>query len=185
MSYGSLKFLAFFLAMILASCATKGPLPERKTRECILFPNGSYQQDVKLNIKGGKSFSFKGILKKENDYIRLIGLSWFGNTVFRVEGNRASHQVTVDVYEQSLKRYQEYFTRIYSSLEPFIGAEKCIHDQEQIITPAFKNDENGQAAEPVVFSLEEVDSNQMPLKFAFENSRFKVTIKVTEYEKKE
>src|SRR5688572_11117891 len=99
--------ILFPMMLFLTFCtsAPKDPVsPEIIQRES-LFPNGTYHHSISLYILGPKrDFSFKGIVSLGDEAVKVMGLSMFGTTEFRLEENRKTGDVTIEFFRETLKK---------------------------------------------------------------------------------
>lgn len=85
----------------------------------MVFPYGHYRHQVQLTIhqpEGDRKISFEGIVETKSERILMVALSPFQTTLMRVEEDRSTGDVTVNCYNEGLRRFQSRFVDYYRAV---------------------------------------------------------------------
>lgn len=188
--------------LVLAVVCGCAPRTVKKTSEAVslvrerIFPAGSYNHDVKLELvrapnpekPGERSFAFKGVVLISGREIRVVALSPFGTTLFKIAENRSTAEVSVVSYVDALKPLEPKFREYYAVLRDMLlapmapprkGRVRLVKSNAQGRPEEIEAD---QGTEPASFFFSAYDPNGVPLQVRIEHARFKVEVKVVDYE---
>lgn len=114
----------FILALlILAGCAHK---PVVIPAGSGLYPFGKYQHHVEIHPKaaGAKAMEMRGVVAYDADAIKVIGLSSFGTTVFRIEENLKTGEIKKEFYLEIIRQHADRFIGFYKMIRALMIAPK-------------------------------------------------------------
>jgi hypothetical protein len=177
-----MKNLILFLAVLVSCTTAPKQLKEASLTRKVVIPEGTYNHDVALFIKdGNRDLSLKGIVEIGRLRIQVVGLSMFGTTEFRLDEDRTTGSLSVEIYRDSMKPAETKIRGYYQILRQFLTAEK--QDTRFEVT---KTNNHGfpeeMKSKDARFYLRDYDQNQIPLNVKIEHPDFHVQIKVTDYE---
>jgi|GEM_PF-1903716 len=115
------SFAALLILIIFqSSCASPKTAPPRTAQppegRIQLFPNGVYIHEVKILPKEGKPRNMKAVVSIQEDSIKLVGLSPFHTTLFRLEENRTTGEIVVKDFQPIPDRVKTEFDSFYRTL---------------------------------------------------------------------
>lgn len=157
------------LTLIATACSTSGLHEQPSNR---LFPYGVYKHDVGVTFQqeGKDQFHrFFGILELRPETTRMVALSPFGTTVFRLTEDKKTHQISMEFAFEPLRRLEERFRQFYSMVQ---ASSDLPMDWKQNIG----------ALEKVGFEVVSYRKDGIPKEMKLQNSRFSVRIEVMNYE---
>jgi len=116
-----LSGLTSLLLLLLApGCASspKSVAPPGAEQRVTLFPNGTYRNNVRVLLKnavvnGKKEMRFNGVLDLREETIRIVSVSPFGTTVFRLIEDRKTGDVKLETSVDSLKKAESQIKNYY------------------------------------------------------------------------
>ena len=158
----------FLLAatMLLSACSTAPKAPPPASDR--MYPHGTYRHKVKIQIvQPMKNVDLRGMIESKPDELKVIGLSSFGTTVFKIDENYKTGELTKEFYVDAIKRNEERFMYFYTLLKELLNA------------PKGQTEFDRQGAH---FVLTEPDSNKVYRKVAITHPRVNLNIEVTGYE---
>ena len=163
---------------LFSSCA-QNRISTRSDSQDRLFPYGTYRHKIHLTLPPNdgqpeKSFNFTGIVQLKPEGVRISVLSFLGTTSFRISEETASGEIKTEVFLAPLKRFEPRIQEYYRVLRELLFAKA-----EKPQPPEFKLAVQGMET---VFRINEFNASGMPLEFLIEHPRFKVTVKVVDYE---
>ena len=170
------------LFLTFCTSAPKAPVrPDMIQRESLL-PNGTYHHSISLYILGTKKdFSFKGIVSLSDETIKVMGLSMFGTTEFRLEENRKTGHVNIEFFRDALKKAEPKIREYYKTIRIVLTTGKDGGNADIL-----KRHESGfpeeMKAESARYTLKDYDQNLIPKVMKVDHPEFRVSVKVTEYE---
>ena len=165
---------AFALTIGCTSKTIKDPSAART----MIFPYGTYKHDIELTFAPPglteKTMSFAGVAKVSEDKISLVSLSPLNTTVFRINEDRKTGEVTSEVYVDSLKPMQARVKEVYGLVKtmlttPYEGGKPGVLNIKTEMGPA-------------QIRFQDYDANEIPGLVTVMNPKFKMRIKVTGYE---
>ncbi len=132
------------------ACAHQFVMRDGVSRENI-FPNGLYKHTVTLSL--AQKFAFNGIVQIRPDVIKILGLSHFSTTVFRIEEDRASGAVSVEVFMEEFKKNEPKIREYYAVLRLLLLAkfppegppieQEFVHDDKKVRVTFAEYEEHG------------------------------------------
>ena len=194
-STAAISLLAVLVAAILPACAPKKikMISQGGTRDQ-LFPNGVYKHDVGLTMaktetSEEKKFDFTGVVKVNAELIQLVGLSYFGTTVFKITENRKTNEIKTEVFVEQMKKYESKIPEYYSTLRLFLIASLPLETHPRQLKWN-KIDGRGFPLEAqtvdyeknALFRFKNYDLNNIPTEISIEHPNFTVQIKVSDYD---
>lgn len=151
---------------LLSACASQPKAPPPVSD--LLYPHGTYKHLVKVQIvQPVKNVDLRGMIESKADELKVVGLSNFGTTVFKIDENYKTGELTKEFYVDALKRNEERFMYFYSLLKELLTA------------PKGQTEFDRQGAH---FVLTEPDQNQVYRKVAITHPQVNLNIEVTGYE---
>jgi hypothetical protein len=116
-----------FALLILAGCAHK---PVVIPPGSGLYPFGKYQHHVEIHPQapGAKAMEMRGVVSYTADAIKVIGLSSFGTTVFRIEENLKTGEIKKEFYLEIIRRHADRFVGFYKMIRELMIAPKDATD---------------------------------------------------------
>ena len=152
--------------VFLSACASqpKAPTPVSD----LMYPHGTYKHNVKLQIvQPERKVDLRGMIESKPEELKVIGLSTFGTTVFKIDENYKTGELNKEFYVDALKRNEERFMYFYTLLKELLNA------------PKGQTEFDRQGAH---FALSEPDENQVYRKVAITHPQVNLNIEVTGYE---
>ncbi len=195
MKLRSVAWLALVFCAALPACAPKKVkmISQGGTRDQ-LFPYGVYKHDVglvmaKTDTSPEKKFDFTGVVKVNADQIQLVGLSYFGTTVFKVLEDRKTGEVKTEVFVEQMKKFESKIPEYYSTLRLFLIARLPLVSKLHQLQWN-KIDSRGFPLEAAtvdleknaVFRFKNYDLNNIPTEITIEHPNFTVAVKVSDYD---
>jgi hypothetical protein len=133
-----------------------------------LFPYGNYQHQAKVKItQPPRTMEMRGVIAHTEDKIKVVGLSSFGTTLFRIEEDLKTGKISKEFFLEAIQRHEDKFMSFYG----------MIHDL--ILAPKGSTDFTKQGAH---FVVTEPDERGIYRKIHAEHSQFVVDIEVTGYD---
>jgi hypothetical protein len=185
---------SLYLPLFGTSCS----LPQKHASGLVshgeLFPYGTYMHKVTLVIpaKSGnaeKKLELNGVVQLRAGAVHVVGLSFFGTTAFKIDENRDTGEIKIEVYVDQMKKYEPRLREYYLLLREVLLA-KSGPSQNQGRLKVIQTNEIGLPIEMETvgfdsnasFRLSRFDKNGVPAEFAIESARFSVKVEVTGYE---
>lgn len=157
---------ALLTALMTTACAHKITKPTEPS--ALVYPHGTYQHRVKVQIvEPQRNLEVKGVIKSQPDELKVVGISSFGTTVFRIDENLKTGEVNKEFYVESLRRNEDRFMFFYSLMKELLLAPKGATEFEK------------QGAK---FALSNPDENQIPRTVRIQHPQVNLNIEVTDYE---
>jgi hypothetical protein len=153
------------LSFILAGC-TQAPvkIPEGGG----IYPYGKYQHDVKIKIlTPPRTMTMRGVVSYTADSLKVIGLSSFGTTVFRIDENLKTGEISKEFYMDIIRKNEDKFMEFYRIIRELVTAPKGATD--------FTRGETH-------FVLSDPDENGIYCTVHVEHPQFVLDIDVTDYD---
>lgn len=194
----------FAVALIVVLGSVSGcALPQKKQASAPisadreqLFPNGTYKHNVRLELEQApnpekpdeKRFDLKGLAQVQPEMIKVVGLSPFGTTLFKITENRATGEINVETYVDSLKRVESKIRDYYSVLRHMMiapmkpgkrGAMKLAKANSDGLPEVVDLKTRDESA---TLKFENYDKNKIPQRIQITHPRFKVDVEVAGYE---
>jgi hypothetical protein len=161
-----MRAIALAVAVLLSACASKPKAPPPASE--LMYPHGTYKHLVKVQIvQPVKNVDLRGFVESRADELKVVGLSNFGTTVFKIDENYKTGELTKEFYVDALKRNEERFMYFYSLLKELLNA------------PKGKTEFDSQGAH---FVLSDPDENKVYRKVAITHPQVNLNIEVTGYE---
>lgn len=191
----TIVILAMVFAAALPGCAPKKVkmISQGGTRD-MLFPYGVYKHGVDLTMMKTdtapeKHFEFTGVVKVNADQIQLVGLSYFGTTVFKVLEDRKTGEVKTEVFVEQMKKFESKIPEYYSTLRLFLIARLPLETKVKQLKWS-KIDSRGFPIEAetvdfeknATFRFRSYDLNLIPTEIMIEHPNFTVAVKVSDYD---
>ena len=182
------KFYSLMLlfALLLSSCATHRKIIRHGRIANELFPNGTYVHDVHIEISKKEHFDFTGIVKTDKDAIRISALSPVGTTIFRLQEDRTSETINVDIFYDPIKKHKNRLKELYKALRKMFTV-----DLHQIKDPAHSKYGSAGKLEEISYTLSgkpirmqflDYDDYDIPERILIIHPTFSGHIKVIRYE---
>ena len=152
--------------VFLAACssAPKAPSPISE----LAYPHGTYQHKVKVElVSSARTMDVRGVVESRADELKVVGISTFGTTVFRVDENYRTGELNKEFYVDALKRNEERFMYFYALLK------------EMLNTPKGQTEFEKQGAK---FKFSNPDNNQIYRTVSIQHPQVNLNIEVTSYE---
>lgn len=159
----------FWLLMaLLVGCASPVKKMSAGTARARLFPDGLYRHAVSLKLSDGTTRDFDGIVDVTPKRIKVIGLSGFGTTMFRIEEERDTAAIHTTIYLKPLKPHEAEIVRFYRVLRkmmllPVDGPLKV-------------------TLEDVEVRFSDYDENRVPGRIEMHHPKFDVAVKMVGYD---
>jgi len=135
-----------------------------------IYPYGKYQHGVKVKaLTPGqeRTMEMNGIVSYSADFIKVIGLSTFGTTLFRIDENLKTGELKKEFYLDIIRNHEAQFLNFYRLIRELITAPKGITDFQR-----------GDAH----FVLTEPDESGIYCKIHVDHPQVILDIKVNDYE---
>jgi hypothetical protein len=108
---------------LLSACASKPPKAPGPSE--LLYPHGTYQHKVKVQIiQPSRTIDLRGVIKSQPDSLKVVGLSSFNTTVFRIDENLKTGEIQKEFYVDTIRRNEEKFMFFYQLLKELVLARK-------------------------------------------------------------
>lgn len=168
-----MKYLAPLITLGLLSCATYQKTFNYSGTRTQVFPSGVYHHQVSLKQKDQPERTFSGVVQIKEEQITVVGLSTFGNTLFKIMEERATQKVKTEVFVEAFKRYEDKVTDFYRVLR-----ELLLLKMESEAPGSFAIQMNGKE---VQLFLKEYDENRIPKLLEVKHPFFDLSVKVVGY----
>lgn len=181
----ALVLLFFVSVMVGCTSFQKKASPDfDRTR---MYPNGVYTHQVEIIAGSHGRYQFKGVVKIASDRLVVVGLTPFQTTAFKLEEDRQTKKIDLQVYEAMLKPHEKRILEFYSSLGTLLTISRDGHDNRLTSIEKDKNGELrsmniGPADKKVKIVVERYDENNIADKFSVETPQFQVSVRVVAYE---
>ncbi|MGZ3722662.1 MAG: hypothetical protein ACXVA9_07030 [Bdellovibrionales bacterium] len=165
-----MSFRAVLSLSALLLCVACGHKTLRAPEGNGIYPYGKYQHSVKVKavVPGQERImEMRGVVSYSADFIRVIGLSTFGTTLFRIEENLKTGELKKEFYMDVIRQHEERFIGFYRMIRELLTAPKGSTD--------FKR---GDAH----FALSEPDDHAVYRKIHVDHPQVVLDIKVDDYE---
>ncbi len=127
-----------WLCFVGVLCGCTGPskkIPQTvevlqtKTPAALVFPLGKYRHDVSVHVfkdeEGkAKDYGFSGLAETSKETIRLVALSPLGTTVMKINEDRATGQIEIEIFLDRLKKSEDKIRVLYGLLRKVLLWEK-------------------------------------------------------------
>jgi hypothetical protein len=155
-----------FILTVLPACAHKLVAPT--DRGTGLFPYGTYQHNVKIHIMTPERFlEMQGVVNYSHGQLKVVGLSTFNTTVFRIEERLDTGEIKKEFYLDIVKRNEDRFMKLYHLIRGLITANK---DQTDFTKDGAR------------FLVSELDANGIYRKVHIDHEQFTLDIDVAGYQ---
>jgi len=174
------------MCALLAGCSSlPRKLPAGSDRT-LLYPPAIYKHEVEVRSSQG-NYSFRGVVKISSTQILVVGLSPFQTTVFKIDDNRATGKVDIQIYQETLENHRVQLVEFYSWLREFLTLPRGTPG------PKVTYYERNAAGDPVKIGLQmgkdltrihirHYDENGVADDIQLEHPKFGVRVKVVGYE---
>jgi hypothetical protein len=186
---------AILMVLSATACSSRKIRPEAMSHgpHSLLFPYGTYQHQVRIKTAQSESteskeFAFNGIVKTNDEWIKIASLSPLGTTLVRIQENRRTNHVDFVSYVETFKKYESKFIEYYEVLKELLLAPEnpTRGDRFQIK----KKNPDGTLAEVetldleqnAVFLFKKYDEHQIPEEIQVRHPKFTIEIKVSGYD---
>jgi hypothetical protein len=162
-----MKILMYGLLMVLlTNCAHKfSKVPDGSD---LAYPYGKYQHKVKVElIEAARKMNVSGVIESHEDQLRIVGISSFGTTVFRIDENLKTGELNKEFYVEALRKNEDRVMFFYSLMK------------ELLKTPKETTEFERQGAR---FILSGPDENKIYRHVAINHPQVNLDIEVTGYE---
>ena len=134
-----------------------------------IYPFGKYQHNVKIKtlVPSERTMELRGVVSYSAEAIKVVGLSSFGTTVFRIDENLKTGEIKKEFQLEVLRQHQDRFMEFYQLIRTLITAAKGVTD--------FKHG-------PAHFILSDPDDHLIYRKIHIDHPHVVLDIAVTEYE---
>ena len=157
----SFLFLNFF-SFLLTACTSAYHLKDDSlTSPDRVYPNGIYRHEVTLHTADGQTHRFNGVVKLSPQRIEVVGLSFFGTTVFRITDDLRT-EATIEIFVYPLKKHEGRLRKIYVLLKKLL-----------LLSP--KGEQKG-------LKLDAYDEHHIPRHVEITGEKYQVEVKVTGYD---
>ena len=113
----------FLIFLALAACTSAPPKPIPVSE--LLYPPGTYQHKVHVHIvRPVRDIDLRGVIRSEPERLKVIGLSSFNTTVFRIDENLKTGEIEKEFLVEAIKRNEEKFMFFYAMLKELQLARK-------------------------------------------------------------
>lgn len=156
------------LVTLLFTACTQAPLKTPQGNG--LFPYGAYQHKVKiqvLNSRDVRPMEMRGAVSVSANEVRVVGLSTFGTTVFRIQEDLRTGELKKEYYLEIIKKNSERFMEFYYLIRELLTAPKGTTEFER---------------RGARFTVSAPDSQGIFRKVHVINSQVELNIDVTGYE---
>jgi len=156
----------WLLTLALAACVSKPIAPPAPS--ALAFPAGTYQHKVNVQVvQPPRSLDLRGVIKSSPESLKVVGLSSFNTTVFRINENLKTGEIEKEFYVDAMKRAEDKFMFFYQLLK------------ELQLAPKGQNEFDRQGAH---FKLSAPDELGIPRKIEVTHPQVVLHIEVTSYE---
>jgi hypothetical protein len=156
---------ALLFSLTLSACA-HAPLkiPEGGG----IYPFGKYQHDVKIRtIEPARTMEMKGVVAYSPESIKVVGLSSFNTTVFKIEENLKTGEIKKEFFLEIIRKHADRFMNFYYLIRELITAPKG--------ATAF-------AKHGAQFTLSDPDKNGIYTKVHIEHPQVVIDVEVDDYD---
>lgn len=158
-------FLSTFLVLGLASCAHRPTSPVTSEH---LFAYGTYKHQVQVDvITPPRKMEMRGVVAYTPTQLKVVGLSPFGTTLFRIEENLTTGEVKKEFYMDAIQKHETQFLQFYSMIRAMVTG------------PSQRTEFTQDGAD---FVVSEPDVRGVYRKINVKHSRFNLEVRVTDYE---
>ena len=172
-----IKNIFLFNLVILFLVGCQHAAVQKSSQVDLLFPNGSYQQDVAVHIlaKGHeKDFDFNCIVQKNPDSLHLVGYNSFGMSLFKIK--EADGEIKMESSISQINEKKEFFLKVFALVKTLINIKK---DDPRVLKDSLQVDfQNIQSN----VHFKNFDQAGVPLKIEIESPNvMKIAIATTQY----
>jgi hypothetical protein len=90
-----------------------------------IYPFGKYQHKVKIKTREPeRTMEMRGVVSYTPEAIKVIGLSTFNTTIFRIEENLKTGEIKKEFYLEIIRKHQDRFMNFYYLIRELITAPK-------------------------------------------------------------
>ena len=94
-----------------------------------IFPYGTYQHNVKIEvIAPPQTMNMHGVVSYSVRSLKVVGLSAFGTTVFRIEENLVTGELKKDFFVEVIRQHESAVMDFYQLVHTLITAPKGATD---------------------------------------------------------
>lgn len=176
-----------FILLFLVSCSSPQKTFHEEGPRTQVFPNGTYQHEIRLKQKEGGERTFSGVVQIKEDLITVVGLSPFGSTLFKITEDRKTKNIKTEIYVEAFKKYEDKVAGFYQVIR-----ELMLLKLGQTQAPGMKvlETESDGAPKKVVLTLEgkeitlslsNFDEHHIPQNLEVSHPFFQVFVKVVGY----
>jgi hypothetical protein len=172
------KFAALLLLLttpvFFSSCASQKVVSSEVAANR-LFPDGNYRHKVSLTLPARASaperkFDFTGVVQIKSDVIRVVVLSFFGTTAFKINDDLKTGNIDTEIYVPQLKKFEPKIRAYYAALrQVLLSGPKPQGEEEKLDNAA-------------TFKITSYDDHHIPSEFEIHHPDFLVDVKVVSYE---
>lgn len=186
----TLHLILLFTSFLQTSCATHGPAttagkPERK----VLFPEGTYRHDVRVrlkhaNVDGKTEMHFSGVVVLDSNRVKIIGVSPFGTTLFRLTEERLGRVIKLETEIDAMKKSESKLLEIIRPILSLLTMRLPIPENGDF--RVVRSTRDGWPAELESNSghwigLENYDASDVPRRARIRHDAYETEIKVEDY----
>jgi len=158
-------FSTVLLTVLTVSCTHTLKAPPSSE---LIYPHGKYQHQVKVQIvQPSRTMDVKGVVESSRESLKVIGISSFGTTVFRIDENYQTGEVHKEFYVDALRRNEERVMSFYNLLKEVLATRKGVTEFEK---------------HGAKFVLSNPDQNQIYRTMVIQHPQVNLNIEVTSYE---
>lgn len=158
-------FALSLMATLVSGCATKLKAPGPSN---MAYPHGTYQHKVQVQInQPARTIDMRGVIQSKPEELKVVGISSFGTTVFRIDDNFKTGELNKEFYVEALRRNEERFMFFYTLLKDALLARKGQTEFEK---------------EGAKFALSNPDENQIYRTITVTHPQVNVKIEVSSYD---
>jgi len=166
-----LVFSAFFFVLGCSSFSIKKALPLNRA---LLFPYGLYKHNVTLNLANGQGYNFSGLILTNQQLNSIRAFSQFGNTIFKLQHNKLTNKLDLDVYFEPLNNHKKELSMFYEFLNLLLNTRMT--EEDSISLQPTGN------AQVVLVDFSDRDTNKIPRIFTLKHPQFSLRAEVTDYD---
>jgi len=186
------------MALSLFSCASSPKTVSGTVSHDKLFPDGTYMQKVSLTLPGkagpeSKHFNFNGVVQLKPDAIHVAGMTFLGTTAFKIDEDRKTGEIKIEVYVEQMKKFEPKLKGYYQILREILIASAKPDPRGQENAGHLKwlrTNGKGQPTEMETvgfdknadFLLGNYDDNGIPNEFDITQDTFSVKVQVSGYD---
>lgn len=161
----------YLLLLLLASCSSYQKNFHPVGPRTQVFPNGTYQHEIRLVQKEAGNQNFFGIVSIKEDTITVMGLSSFSTTVFKMTENRKTKEIKTEIYVDALKKYEDKFQTFYKVVRELLLLKEGTKETVKMVVEG----------KTIELSLSNYDENKVPQNLEIHHPNFDVFVKVVGY----